>query len=278
MFISQPTDIFFKVKYSGRFWSWIFFLRDLSTMGIRWVFLYWNRPRWQPFPRELCSHHRKSRGCLCRNRPSRERFPRQPATVGTSHHGNSRLGFNCFFSPERVYVAITPDVSAPFFFVSLQPLIINTFAWMIPEIYILVSCKHLIVYAWTAHQQEQHKLGKAKQVLRLLVGTYSRSQTMRAGKLWRSDRGVQRPRPPREKIRDEPRQTQRQPLRKQDNIRTICIRKIKYKNSRTKTEIRRVQSTRRQIYIHIYMYSLYRYKIRTCCSLLVLPCTKDRPE
>lgn len=100
---------------------------------------------------------------------------------------------------------------------------------------------------------------------------------MTASKLGRSDRGVQQPRPLGEKTRDEPRQTQRQPLRKQD-IRTIRSRKIKIQ--RFTYEIHSTPKTRDpsgvitpstniyNIYILVYvsMHSLIFYSYSLVCS------------
>ena len=99
-----------------------------------------------------------------------------------------RLPSCCVTVPSKSVKNIVTGHS-PDFFASLKPVIINTFAWMMPEIDIYVSCKHLIVYMNCA-PTGTHKLSKAKQVLTVLLGTYSRSQRMRASNLWRSDRGV----------------------------------------------------------------------------------------
>ena len=58
-----------------------------------------------------------------------------------------------------------------FLLVSLDSLIINTFACTILDMGLYVGCKQLIVRVGTAQQQQQLKVSKPKHVLTLLLGT-----------------------------------------------------------------------------------------------------------
>ena len=109
------------------------------------------------FPAGL-SHHGNSRNLLNGNRPSRQIFPREPATTG-----NSRDFFNWIFCPESAHHGISPEVNGPIYLLlSLYSLISNTFACTILDVGLDVGCKHFIVRVGTEQRQQQTKTEQNK--------------------------------------------------------------------------------------------------------------------